>query len=90
MTHGSLFDGFGGLRRGFEDAGMVTRWKRDLLYGNDIAADDPRDCEPVDVISGGPVCQRTSRAARWHKQKTNESLLYAAVCRASSASLGCY
>lgn len=74
LTHGSLFDGFGGLRRGLEDAGFVTMWKRDLLYGNDITADDPCGYERVDLISGGPVCRRTSRAALWHGQKTNESL----------------
>lgn len=74
MTHGSLFDGFGGLRRGLEDAGFVTKWKRDLLYGNDIETDNPAELERVDLISGGPVCRKTSRAAAWHKQRTNESL----------------
>lgn len=74
LTHGSLFDGYGGLRRGLEDAGMVTRWARDLIYGNDIQVDELSGYEPVDLISGGPVCRRTSRAARWQKQKTNESL----------------
>lgn len=74
MTHGSLFDGFGGLRRGLEDAGFVTKWARDLIYGNDIEVDDPREMERVDCVSGGPVCRKTSRAARWQKQKTNQSL----------------
>lgn len=74
LTHGSLFDGFGGLRRGLEDAGFVTKWARDLIYGNDITIDDPRGYEQVDLISGGPVCRKTSRAAAWHQQRTNESL----------------
>lgn len=74
LTHGSLFDGFGGLRRGLEDAGFVTKWARDLIYGNDIRTDDPDSLERVDLISGGPVCRRTSRAASWHRQKDNQSL----------------
>ena len=74
MTQGSFFDGYGGLRRGLEDAGIRTVWARDLLYGHDITKDDPRELERVDLISGGPVCRKTSRAARWQGQKTNESL----------------
>jgi len=74
LTQGSLFDGFGGLRRGLEDAGFITKWKRDILYGNDITTENPAAYERVDLISGGPVCRRTSRAALWHGQKTNESL----------------
>jgi len=73
-THGSLFDGYGGLRRGIEQAGFRTLWAKDLIYGNDVSKDDPRECERVQLLSGGPVCRKTSRAARWQKQKTNESL----------------
>ncbi len=80
LTHGSLFDGFGGLRRGLEDAGFQTKWARDLIYGHDIEIDDPRTVERVDLISGGPVCSRTSRAAIWQGQKTNQSL-YAHMLR---------
>ena len=74
MTHGSLFDGFGGLRRGLEDAGFKTIWAEDLIYGDDITQSDPNGYERVDLVSGGPVCRRTSRAALWQGQKTNESL----------------
>jgi hypothetical protein len=74
VIHGSFFDGFGGLRRGLEDAGLTTTWKRDIIYGHDITRDDPDELERVDLISGGPVCRNTSRAALWQGQKTNESL----------------
>jgi site-specific DNA-cytosine methylase len=74
VIHGSFFDGFGGLRRGLEDAGLTTTWKRDIIYGHDITRDDPGELERVDLISGGPVCRNTSRAALWQGQKTNESL----------------
>jgi site-specific DNA-cytosine methylase len=74
LTHGSLFDGFGGLRRGLEDAGFQTRWALDILNGHDITTESPNDYERVDLISGGPVCRKTSRAALWQGQKTNESL----------------
>lgn len=74
MTQGSLFDGFGGMRRGLEQAGFQTKWARDLIYGNDITKDDPAELERVDLISGGPVCRKTSAAASFHKQRTNESL----------------
>lgn len=74
MTHGSLFDGFGGLRRGFEDAGIETRWARDLIYGHDIENDDPAELEWVDLISGGPPCQRGSKAASLHRSRTKQTL----------------
>jgi DNA (cytosine-5)-methyltransferase 1 len=70
FTHGSLFDGFGGLRRGFEDAGFITKWAYDQLYGQDLTTYDPRNAEPVDVLSGGPPCQRGSAAASFHRAKT--------------------
>jgi site-specific DNA-cytosine methylase len=74
LTHGSLFDGYGGLRRGLEDAGFQTKWKLDILNGHDITTESPADYDRVDLISGGPVCRKTSRAAAWHKQRTNESI----------------
>src|SRR5262249_4432784 len=74
VRHGSLFDGAGGLRQGFEQAGIDTAWTLDILNGQDITTERPEDYEQVDVISGGPVCRKTSRAAAWHQQKTNESL----------------
>lgn len=74
LTHGSLFDGFGGLRRGLEDAGFVTKWARDLIYGHDIETDDPAELERVDLISGGPPCQRGSSAARFSRSRTQVTL----------------
>jgi site-specific DNA-cytosine methylase len=62
------------MRRGLEDAGFRTLWARDIIYGNDITQDDPGELDRVDLISGGPVCRKTSRAAAWQGQKTNESL----------------
>jgi len=73
MTHGSLFDGFGGLRRGLEDAGFITKWKRDLIYGNDIETDNPSDFDRVDLISGGPSCRKTSHAASFQRGRTGFS-----------------
>ena len=70
LTHGSLFDGFGGLRRGLEDAGFQTKWARDLIYGHDIETDDPTDLERVDLISGGPPCQRGSAGAKMSSSQT--------------------
>jgi hypothetical protein len=74
MTHGSLFDGAGGMRRGLEQAGFETKWTVDILHGRDITSIEPCELEPVDLISGGPVCRRTSRAAQWHRQRDNSSL----------------
>lgn len=74
LTSGSLFDGFGGLRRGFEDAGFQTKWTVDLLNGQDITKLDPADFERVDLISGGPPCQRGSVAARFTRSRTKVTL----------------
>lgn len=74
MTQGSLFDGFGGIRRGLEDAGFDTKWFKDIIYGNDIRTEEPDQLDSVDLISGGPPCTRTSMAASWHKQRDYASL----------------
>lgn len=74
MTHGSLFDGFGGLRRGLEDAGIETIWRVELMDGKDATKEDPTGYTVPDVLSGGPSCQKTSRAAALHRQRTLESL----------------
>lgn len=74
MTQGSLFDGFGGLRRGLEDAGLVSKWALDLIYGHDIATTNPDSLERVDLISGGPPCQRGSIAARFSRSRTQITL----------------
>jgi site-specific DNA-cytosine methylase len=62
MTHGSLFDGAGGLRIGFEQAGFQTLWALDILNGQDINKANPEKYERPDVISGGPPCQKGSIA----------------------------
>jgi site-specific DNA-cytosine methylase len=74
LTHGSLFDGFGGLRRGLEDAGFITRWAKDMIYGDDIERDDPAELERVDCISGGPPCVKGSHAAALHRSRTKQTL----------------
>jgi site-specific DNA-cytosine methylase len=71
LKQGSLFHGFGGLARGLEDAGFETVWAYDLLTGHDIAALDPRDSERVDLISGGPPCQRGSVLSHYKSDRRN-------------------
>jgi site-specific DNA-cytosine methylase len=72
LTHGSLFDGAGGLRRGFEQAGITTNWSIELTRGQDIHTTS--NLPYVDIISGGPPCQRTSEAAAFHQQRNYFSL----------------
>lgn len=74
MTHGSLFDGAGLLRMGFEQAGIETKWTLELMNGQDITKENPSAYPRVGIISGGPPCQATSRAASFSGRKTNESL----------------
>jgi site-specific DNA-cytosine methylase len=74
MKHGSLFDGAGGLRLGFEQAGFETIWQIDILNGQDIRDYGKRNLEAVDVITGGPPCQRTSFLANISGRRSQESL----------------
>lgn len=74
LTHGSLFDGFGGLRRGLEDAGIETIWRLELMDGTDIEKSDPRRYARPDVLSGGPPCKRTSQASAWNRSRTLATL----------------
>jgi site-specific DNA-cytosine methylase len=73
MQAGHLFDGAGGMRLGFEQAGIQTAWKTDILYGEDIKALHPREFRLVDVICGGPPCVHTSKASTLSRSKTNQS-----------------
>lgn len=79
LSVGSLFSGIGGIDRGLERAGMVTRWfveierfAREVLakeypgrpiYG-DIREIDWSEVEPVDLIAGGFPCQPISTAGQ--------------------------
>jgi DNA (cytosine-5)-methyltransferase 1 len=79
LTFGSLFSGIGGLDLGVERAGFECRWQvewdpwcrarlaqrwPDIPQYGDIAAIDPADLEPVDLIVGGFPCQPVSVAGR--------------------------
>lgn len=74
MTHGSLFDGAGGMRIGFEQAGIETIWRVEILDGQDIHNYGKRNLERPDIISGGPPCQRTSMVAHIIKKNTGQTL----------------
>lgn len=74
MTHGSLFDGAGGMRLGFEQAGIETVWTVEILDGQDIHNYGKHNLKRPDIISGGPPCQKTSSIAAIKGLKTNESL----------------
>jgi hypothetical protein len=74
LSHISLFDGAGGLRLGFERAGIRTAAAVELMDGFDITTLDPRSLPACDIISGGPPCQNVSSAAALSKRKTGESL----------------
>jgi site-specific DNA-cytosine methylase len=74
LTQGSLFDGAGGMRRGFEQAGFKTLWSLDLLTGTDIRKAKPDAYKKVDLISGGPPCQRGSFLAAIHSNRTKITL----------------
>ena len=74
MTHGSLFNGFGGISRGFKQIGISTIWTLDILYGQDIQTENPNKYERPDIISGGPPCIHTSSCASLSRQRTLASL----------------
>lgn len=74
LTHGSLFSGAGGMDIGFERAGIRTVYAIEILRGRDVTTVDPAELPDTDIISGGPVCRNTSRAALRSGQRTNESL----------------
>ena len=74
MIAGHLFDGAGGMRLGFEQAGIETAWRLDILYGQDITKAHPGEFRLVDVICGGPPCVHTSKAGSLSGVKTNQSL----------------
>lgn len=85
LTHGSLFDGAGGLRLGFEQAGIKTLWKHDILYGQDITIDDPILFKRPDIITGGPPCQNVSQAQAFNRGKRNFASLWPHMLRFISA-----
>lgn len=90
LTFGSLFAGIGGFDLGFERAGMTCEWQVEIKdYRRRVLAkqwpgierwDDVRTFPPswgkwsVDVICGGPPCQRTSVAAAIQGKRTGETL----------------
>lgn len=74
MTHGSLFDGAGGMRLGFEQAGIETLWTVEILDGQDIHGYGKHNLKRPDIISGGPPCQKTSMVGHINKKNTGETL----------------
>lgn len=74
MRHGSLFDGAGGMRIGLEQAGFQTAWTVEILNGQDITKLDPHKFERVNIISGGPPCQRGSLLSSFHNNRTKITL----------------
>jgi len=87
MTFGSLFAGIGGFDLGLERAGMKCKWQveidpfcRKVLQKHWPEVPRYRDVreiekiESVDIICGGPPCQRTSVAAAIFGNRTGESL----------------
>jgi site-specific DNA-cytosine methylase len=74
MTHGSLFDGAGGMRIGLEQSGFRTLWAVDILYGKDVTKINAADLPKVDLISGGPPCQRGSTLSALHHNRTKITL----------------
>jgi site-specific DNA-cytosine methylase len=61
------------MRLGFEQAGIKTLWAIDILDGRDIHDYGKINLEKPDIISGGPPCQKTSKARR-HPSHKAESL----------------
>lgn len=74
MKAGHLFDGAGGMRLGFEQAGIETEWRLDLFYGQDITKTHAKELRVVELIAGGPPCTHTSKAGSLSGVKTNQSL----------------
>lgn len=74
MTFGSLFAGACGFDIGFQSAGMRREWEVELTRGRDIHNESKRTLQPVELICGGPPCQATSHAARFHRKRTGVSL----------------
>jgi len=74
LTHGSLFDGAGGMRIGFEQAGIKTAWAIDILNGQDIHGYGKINLEKPDIISGGPPCQGTSLVGKLNCKNLHTSL----------------
>ena len=75
LRAGHLFSGAGGIKLGFEQAGIETAWETDILYGEDIRETETYSREfRVDIITGGPPCVFTSQAASLSGKKTNQSL----------------
>ena len=74
MKAGHLFDGAGGMRLGFEQAGIETEWRLDLFYGQDITKTRTDELRVVELITGGPPCTHTSKAGSLSGVKTNQSL----------------
>lgn len=74
LRAGHIFSGAGGMRLGFEQAGIKTDWTIEILNGQDIQKAHPGEFRLVEVICGGPPCIFTSQAGRLSGTKTNQSL----------------
>ncbi len=91
LTHGELFAGISGFGLGFEESGIVTKWRceidikpravlrehypDDLLVG-DITKVTGNDLEPVDIISFGSPCQGMSVAGLREGLRDERSILF--------------
>lgn len=85
LTHGSLFSGARLLDMGLEQAGFETRWTIEARDGKDITVEDPLQYERVDLLSGGPPCQKGSVLAHYSQPRRTYQTLWGEMLRFAKA-----